>query len=219
MDPYDVIVVGGGHAGCEAAAAAAKTARTLMVTESLDSIARIASRPSLGGNREDVIDNLRSLGALMPAVRDRSLVAGCPDTGSLVDADTYAILMKSSLEQVPNLLMRQSIVSEILIRDSRVCGIRSLFDEEFLSDAVVLCTGPIEDDNRILGTLKRLGIGLKKTQALYNIVAFDSTPAVFEHSHIRGLFFAGGILGSGSPELAAESGLRAGLAAAASIHP
>src|SRR5690349_65701 len=123
---YDVIVVGAGHAGCEAANAAARMGcRTLLLTIDLDKLAHMSCNPSIGGPAKGhLVREIDALGGLMGRITDASFIqmrllneSKGPAVQALraqADKRQYARLMKEALEQTPNLHLRQAMVERIV---------------------------------------------------------------------------------------------------------
>jgi len=152
-DQYDIIVIGAGHAGCEAALAGARLKkRTLMLTMSLDSIALMACNPSIGGTgKGHLVREIDALGGQMALVTDHAMIqfkmlntSKGPAVHSLraqADKRMYHVKMKQILENEPNLDIKQAEVVEILVNDGRVEGVLTKTGAWYKSKAVILCTG------------------------------------------------------------------------------
>ncbi|SPD76472.1 glucose-inhibited cell-division protein [uncultured Desulfobacterium sp.] len=161
---YDVIVVGAGHAGCEAALAAARMGHaTLLLTINLDHIAAMSCNPAIGGlAKGHLVKEIDALGGEMAKVADRTAIQfrrlntrkGLAVQGSRSqnDRDLYRRRMKSVVESQPDLDIRQAMVDSLLIRDGRVSGIETHIGEKFISKAVILTTGTF------LGGLIHIGL-------------------------------------------------------------
>jgi tRNA uridine 5-carboxymethylaminomethyl modification enzyme len=150
---YDVIVVGAGHAGCEAALAAARMGHpTLLLTINLDQIAAMSCNPAIGGlAKGHLVKEIDALGGEMAQNTDQTGIQfrrlntrkGLAVQGSRSqnDRDLYRKRMKSVVESTPNLDIRQAMVDRLLIQDGRVYGVETQTHEKFLSRTVVLTTG------------------------------------------------------------------------------
>ena len=152
-DTYDVIVVGGGHAGSEAAAAAAHMgARTLLVTMNLDAIGKMSCNPAIGGiGKGQIAREIDALGGLMGRVTDRAGLQfrmlnrrkgpAVWSPRAQCDRMLYAAAVREALEAVPNLFMRADMVTEVLVEGRRVTGVRTQLGQAFRARAVILTSG------------------------------------------------------------------------------
>jgi tRNA uridine 5-carboxymethylaminomethyl modification enzyme len=150
---YQVIVIGAGHAGCEAALAAARMGcKTLLVTINLDTIAYMPCNPSVGGPAKGiVVREIDALGGEMARNIDKTYIQmRMLNTGkgpavqalrAQADKAMYGLQMKYTLENEPNLTVKQGMVEEILTRGGRVYGVVTKSGAEYHADAVVLTTG------------------------------------------------------------------------------
>ncbi|RPI79674.1 MAG: tRNA uridine-5-carboxymethylaminomethyl(34) synthesis enzyme MnmG [Desulfobacteraceae bacterium] len=150
---YDVIVVGAGHAGCEAALAAARMGHpTLLLTINLDHIAAMSCNPAIGGlAKGHLVKEIDALGGEMAKNADQTAIQmrrlntrkglAVQGTRSQNDRDLYRKRMKAVVESQPNLDLHQAMVDRLLIRAGTVYGIETQIHEQFLAKAVILTTG------------------------------------------------------------------------------
>ena len=150
---YDVIVVGAGHAGCEAAAAAANLgSKTLLITMDMNKIAQMSCNPAVGGiAKGQIVREIDALGGYMGIVTDRTAIQfrmlnrskgpamWSPRAQS--DRARFIECWRGILENIPNLFMWQDDVRELLLEDGEVRGVRTGMNVEFRAKAVVLTNG------------------------------------------------------------------------------
>lgn len=160
---YEVIVIGSGHAGCEACLASARMGRaTLLLTLNLDSIAFLACNPSIGGTAKGhLVCEIDALGGQMGINADKTTIqrrmlnsSKGPAVQSLraqTDKVDYHTQMKKTLEDTPNLSIRQAEASEIIVKDSKVVGVKTKQGEIFDTKAVVVATGVYLNSKIIVG--------------------------------------------------------------------
>ncbi len=150
---YDVLVVGGGHAGCEAAAAAARMgARTALITHSAATIGAMSCNPAIGGlGKGHLVREIDALDGLMGRVADQGGIQfrvlnrrkGPAVRGPRAQADRklYARAMQAALAEQDNLTIVEGEADDLLIHDGRITGLRLADGQEFTCGAVVLTTG------------------------------------------------------------------------------
>lgn len=152
-DSYDVIVVGAGHAGCEAALACARLSmKTMLFTLSMDSIALMPCNPNIGGtSKGHLVKEIDALGGEMGKNIDKTFIQSKmlnlskgPAVHSLraqADKQAYSSRMRRVLENTDNLTLKQAEVVEILTEDNKVTGVRTFSNGIYSCKAVILCTG------------------------------------------------------------------------------
>jgi tRNA uridine 5-carboxymethylaminomethyl modification enzyme len=152
-ESYDVIVVGAGHAGCEAALASARLGlNTIMFTVSVDSIALMPCNPNIGGSSKGhLVREIDALGGEMGKNIDKTFIQSKmlnlskgPAVHSLraqADKKDYSSEMRKTLENTPNLTIRQAEVSELLVEAGKIVGAKTFSNATYHARAVVLCTG------------------------------------------------------------------------------
>lgn len=150
---FDVIVIGGGHAGTEAALASARSgARTLLLTHSIETVGQMSCNPAIGGiGKGHLVKEIDALGGVMAKAADaagiqfRTLNASkgpaVRATRAQCDRNLYRAYIRSAVEQQPNLAMFQAAVDDLLLEGDRVAGCRTANGVEFRARAVVLTAG------------------------------------------------------------------------------
>jgi tRNA uridine 5-carboxymethylaminomethyl modification enzyme len=150
---FDVIVIGAGHAGCEAASAAARMgAQTALVTLNLDLIGQMSCNPAIGGiAKGHIVREIDALGGIMGRVIDRTGIQfrllnrsrgpAVQAPRAQADRSLYRTEMRYVLEATPNLHLRQGLVVDFLLKDRRVLGVELQDTRCLRADAVVVATG------------------------------------------------------------------------------
>lgn len=150
---FDVIVIGGGHAGCEAAAASARMgANTALVTHKFPTVGAMSCNPAIGGlGKGHLVREIDALDGLMGRVADRGGIQfrilnrrkGPAVRGPRAQADRklYAAAMQQAIRETPNLFMVEAEADDLIIARGRVCGVRLADGRELATGAVVLTTG------------------------------------------------------------------------------
>src|SRR5882762_4728606 len=150
---FDVIVVGGGHAGTEAALAAARLgAATLLLTHSIETLGQMSCNPSIGGiGKGHLVKEVDALGGAMALATDKAGIqfrilnaskgAAVRATRAQADRVLYRQAIRQRLESQPNLVLFQQAVDDVLVEGERVVGVRTQLGVEFRARTVVLTTG------------------------------------------------------------------------------
>ena len=153
INVYDVIVVGGGHAGCEAALAAARMGcEVLLFNINLDAIALMSCNPAIGGlAKGQLVKEVDALGGEMGKIADKTAVhfrllnaskgPAVQSSRFQCDKQLYRLAMKTAIEKQPRLHLRQSLVDHLLIEAGRVVGVEDHVGVAYRAGAVVLTTG------------------------------------------------------------------------------
>ena len=163
---YDVIVVGAGHAGCEAAVAAAKMgSKTLLLTLNLDMIAFMPCNPSLGGPAKGiVIREIDALGGVMGKVIDKTHIQmRMLNTGkgpavralrAQADKPSYIVEMKRLIEEQENITLMQAMVDDLIIEDGVCKGVVTESKAAYYGDSVIITTGTFMRGKILIGDLE-----------------------------------------------------------------
>ncbi len=153
MGEYDVIVIGAGHAGCEAGLAAARMGmKTLLLSINLEAVAMMPCNPSIGGSgKGHLVREIDALGGEMGINIDKTFLqskmlntAKGPAVHSLraqADKEQYHLEMKKTIEHQPNLDLKQGEVVDLILEDGAVKGVKMRTGSQYLAKAVIICTG------------------------------------------------------------------------------
>jgi len=199
MDPYDVIVIGGGHAGTEAALAAARMgARTLLVTQSVATIGQMSCNPAIGGiGKGHLVREIDAMGGAMAVAADRAGIQfrtlnaskgpAVRATRAQADRTLYKNAIRVLLEAQPNLSLREAEVADLVVEGARVTGVVTMDGRRIAARAVVLTVGTF------LGG--RIHIGLESREG----GRIGDAPSNRLAARLRELPFAVGRLKTGTP--------------------
>ncbi|MDP2707768.1 MAG: tRNA uridine-5-carboxymethylaminomethyl(34) synthesis enzyme MnmG, partial [Burkholderiales bacterium] len=150
---YDVIVIGGGHAGTEAAAASARLgARTLLLTQNIETIGQMSCNPAIGGiGKGHLVKEIDALGGVMARAADRAGIQfrilnarkgpAVRATRAQADRVLYKAAVRTALENQNNLTLFQQTVEDLIVENGRVTGVVTAMGVKFRARAVVLTTG------------------------------------------------------------------------------
>ena len=153
VENYDVVVIGAGHAGCEAALAAARLGmETIVFTVSVESIALMPCNPNVGGtSKGHLVREIDALGGEMGKNIDKTFIQSKmlnkskgPAVHSLraqADKSAYSREMRKTLENTDHLTIKQAEVTELLVEENRIKGVKTYSGATYLAKSVVLCTG------------------------------------------------------------------------------
>ena len=163
MDRFDVVVIGAGHAGCEAALACARMGfKTLLMTLNLDSLAMMPCNPSIGGTAKGhLVREVDALGGEMGLAADEVFLqsrmlntAKGPAVHSLrvqADKKAYQLRMRRAVDDCENLHLRQAEAREILTRNGQVCGVKTTTGAHIECRAAIVCSGVYLNSRIIIG--------------------------------------------------------------------
>lgn len=175
---YEVIVIGGGHAGIEASLACARTGlKTLLVTQSLDAIGRLSCNPAVGGlAKGNLVREIDALGGQMGLLIDSTMIqfrmlnksrgpaVQCPRAQA--DKFSYSRLAKQTLENQKNLNLFMDTVTDLLTENDKICGVKTMRGHEISAKAVVLTTGTFMNGRIFIGEYDHVAGRLGEEAAL-----------------------------------------------------
>ncbi|MDR0733726.1 MAG: tRNA uridine-5-carboxymethylaminomethyl(34) synthesis enzyme MnmG [Dysgonamonadaceae bacterium] len=197
--PYDIIVVGAGHAGCEAAAAAANLgSKTLLITMDMNKIAQMSCNPAVGGiAKGQIVREIDALGGQMGIVADmtaiqfrmlnRSKGPAMWSPRAQSDRMRYTQKWRETLDAIPNLFIWQDSVTQLLVENNAIVGVQTALDTVFRAKAVILTAGTF------LNGLIHVG----KTQMSGGRISEPASPGITEQ--LIGLGFKAGRMKTGTP--------------------
>lgn len=163
---YDIVVVGAGHAGCEAARAAAiMGAQVCLLTMDMEKIAQMSCNPAIGGiAKGQIVREIDALGGMTGRITDLSSIQfrmlnlskgpAMWSPRAQCDRTRYSILWRHTLEQTPNLTLYQDQVTELIVENGEVAGVKTLWDNEFRARCVVITAGTFLNGLMHLGHTK-----------------------------------------------------------------
>ena len=150
---YDVIVIGAGHAGCEAAAAAANLgAKTCLMTIDMNKIAQMSCNPAIGGiAKGQIVREIDALGGYMGIITDKAAIQfrmlnrskgpAMWSPRAQCDRMKFSLLWREILENIPNLHMWQDVATELIVEDGKAVGVRTQLGAEFRATCTVITAG------------------------------------------------------------------------------
>ncbi len=150
---YDILVIGAGHAGCEAAAAAANLgAKTCLMTMDMNKIAQMSCNPAIGGiAKGQIVREIDALGGYMGIITDKSAIQfrmlnrskgpAMWSPRAQCDRTKFSLLWRETLENIPNLHMWQDIATELIVEDGKAVGVTTQLDAEFRARCIIITAG------------------------------------------------------------------------------
>ncbi len=153
MNSYDIIVVGAGHAGCEAAVVSAKLGRrVLLITMNLSLVAQMSCNPAIGGiAKGQIVREIDALGGMTGIVTDNTMIQyrllnrskgpAMWSPRAQCDKTLFSLFWRQVLENTPNLCLRQDTVTELILEGDKVTGVKTQLGKVFYSKKVILTNG------------------------------------------------------------------------------
>ena len=150
---FDIIIVGGGHAGCEAVMAAANLGyKTVLITMNMDTIAQMSCNPAIGGiAKGQIVREIDALGGYTGKIADKTAIqfrmlnrskgAAMWSPRCQSDKIQFSLQWKKTLQETPNVFLREDTVEKLLIEDGKVCGVKTKLGKTIFSKAVILTNG------------------------------------------------------------------------------
>ncbi|MGX7592098.1 tRNA uridine-5-carboxymethylaminomethyl(34) synthesis enzyme MnmG [Candidatus Karelsulcia muelleri] len=175
---FDVIVVGAGHAGSEAAAVSAKLgSKTLLITSDIDNIAKMSCNPAIGGiAKGQIIKEIDALGGLSGVITDRSMIQfrmlnqskgpAMWSPRAQCDRRKFTKNWKSALKKISNLSIIQDTIIDLIIRNNQIIGVKSLVGKNLFGNSVILAAGTFLNGIIHIGNKKTYGGRLSEKAVL-----------------------------------------------------
>jgi len=179
-ETFDIVVVGAGHAGCEAAVAAARLgSRTLLITMNLALVAQMSCNPAMGGiAKGQIVREIDALGGMSGVVTDHTMIQfrtlnqskgpAMWSPRAQCDKTRFSLYWRKILENTANLRLRQDTVTQLLFKDGKVCGVKTQLGKSFLTSRVILTNGTFLNGKIHVGEVNFAG-GRMGEDASYSI--------------------------------------------------